>query len=96
MGLARNQQVAEPVKAKESVWTFRKIFPLISTATSISKKLTNTFDVLLVYLVVIGGASELMGRPLSWKFFLFSIFVLFADLIERRIKEDADLKNEKK
>lgn len=97
MALTSQQQIPKRPEEKQE-WTFRRLFGLGGAATAVSKVFTNPFDVLLGYLLLIAGVVELLGRHVSWFFWVIIILILFVDLLERRrdVVEPKKTKEEKK
>lgn len=83
MALTANQDIPKKQEVKES-WTVRSLFPFSGIAKSLTKSFHNPFDVLLGYLVLILGISELIGRDISLFFWILTISILVADIFERR------------
>ena len=99
MGLTAKQEFPDKKKESGSEWTIRRLFPFRIAVASLSKTFLNPFDVLLGYLVLILGLSDLLGRPMSLPLFCLTGAVLFADLYERNKPTEPKvekLKEEKK
>jgi hypothetical protein len=95
MALTAQQNIPEKPIVSEP-WTFRRLFPFAGAVTTLSKVFINPFDVLLGYLVFILGAAELLGRHVSWFFWVFAILILAADIFERHTGIPSDTKPEEK
>jgi len=85
MALTASQNIPERPKVESEPWTVRKLFPLNSVTTTLSKVILNVFDALLAYLILILGACVLVGRDVSWGFWVLALSLVVADLIERRV-----------
>lgn len=94
MALTSQQTIPEKPKQPEQPWTIKRLFPLAAMA-SITKVFKNPYDVLLGYLVLILGISELLGRHTSWYAWAFTFFLLFASFSEGT-PIDVNTKEEKK
>lgn len=84
MALTSEQNIPAKPKPPEEPWSFRKLFPLKATVSSLTKSFTTPFDILLVFQVVIIGISELIGRPVSLGMYFLTGLVLMADIVQRR------------
>lgn len=83
MGIATQQEI--PVKKVEGEqWTFKKLFSSNKTVETLASVFVNPFEVLLVYLVIIIGMVELLGRHVSWPMWAFTILIISAAVFERR------------
>lgn len=80
--MAQSQEVPKRKEEKEG-WTFKRLFPMSATVSTLTKTFSNPFDVLLGYLVAVIGIVELLGRHVSWTMWVFSSFILLAALYER-------------
>lgn len=95
MALTEKQDIpAKPTPPSEP-WTFRKLFPFKATVSSITKSFTNPFDILLCFLILIIGISELIGHQASWMMYVLATSILTADVVERQ-KVLPEKKKEKK
>lgn len=83
MGMAHEQDL--PLRKEvPQPWTARRLFPLAALSTAFSKSFINVFDVLLGLCVLFIGFAELLGRQLSWLFYVITMLIFFAAFIERR------------
>jgi len=91
MTLTSQQNIPEKPKASEP-WTLKRLFPFSAMLTPLAKTFVNPLDVLLGYLVLIVGLAELLGRNISWFFWVFIILILTADIYERHFVSPAETK----
>lgn len=84
MAIASEQDIPNRPAEQSEQWTFRRLFPFSGAVSSLTKAFANPFDVLLGYMVLVGGAAELIGHPMSWYFWVFAVLILISDLLERR------------
>ena len=83
MALTEQQDILQKPVVKEP-WTMRRLFPFLGTASAFAKVFANPFDMMLGFLVLVFGLTELLGREVSWMFLAFSVLVLAANIYERR------------
>ncbi len=82
MGLAEKHDIpTKPVAAEP--WTFKRLFPFSGAVTNIAKVFVNPLDVLLGYLVIMLGIAELIGRHVSWQFWVLTLLILGATVFQR-------------
>ena len=94
MALTADQDIPNKPEVRES-WSFRRLLSF-GAANTLVKVFGNPFDVLLGFVVFILGIAELLGRQISWGFWVFAILILLADLLERHIGIFVDTKLEEK
>lgn len=84
MSLARMQTFDEEPKTSE-VWSIRKI--LSSSAVAVRAVVEKVFvhieDFLLVYLTLVMGISELLGKVLSWRLYALILVLLAINFVRR-------------
>ena len=95
MALTEYQDIPKKPEVKEP-WTIKRLLPFASVTSSIAKVFASPLDILLGYLVFILGIAELIGRNVSWFIWVFTVLILAADIFERRISTQLDIKKEKK
>lgn len=84
MPLTNNQDIPEKPRQASEPWTIKKLFPFKATVSALTKSFTNSFDILLCFLVLIIGVSELIGNKISWMLYILTTFILVASLIQRK------------
>lgn len=86
MALTNEQSIPDRPVVKEP-WTVRRLFPL-SVITSISKVFTNPLEILLAFLIIVLGIAELIGRHVSWFYFVLTILILTANVLKSYRREE--------
>ena len=84
MALTAQQNIPEKPKISEP-WTFRRLFPFAAMASTLSKVFINPFDILLGFIILVIGLVELMGKDVSWGFYILAVLILLAALFERHV-----------
>lgn len=83
MALTSEQNIPEKPKEKDQPWTFRRLFPFAAMTSAFAKTFITPFEVLLGFNLLIIGVVELVGRHVSWGFYLIAILLLGAAIFER-------------
>lgn len=94
MALTADQDIPNKPEVREP-WSFRRLFSF-GAANTLAKVFTNPFDILLGFLVLIVGITELLGRRISWPMWVFIILILLCNLLERHSSIIFNIKPEKK
>ena len=82
MGIAIEQDT--PLKPQEkSTWSRRALFPAKAVASALGKQFTSPFEILSGFLIVVVSIAELIGRQVSWLFWVLLFFVVSAAFVER-------------
>lgn len=84
MPLTFQQEIKEKPKAPQEPWSFNKLFPLKATVSSLTKSFSTPLDILLFFLILIIGISELIGGEVSWMLYTLTVFILVANVVERQ------------
>ena len=84
MALTSQQDIPPQPKVESEPWSMRRLFPLGAIGT-LSKVFVNAFDVLLGILILLLGMAVIIGRHVEWGFWILTISLVIADLLERRV-----------
>lgn len=95
MGIASKQELPQKQIEKQE-WSFKRVFPMAAMVSSFSKTFINPFDVLLGFLVLVIGITEVIGHKVSLMMWVLTISILLADLLERNKEEIPQPKKEEK
>lgn len=80
MGLASKQELP-PLKKESAPWSIRHLLSSAPIVASFTKSFSNPFEWLLAYMLLIIGAGELLGRHISWIFYVLTLSLFLAALI---------------
>lgn len=93
MALAEQQDIPKREETKTE-WSFRRLFPFAGAVSAVAKSFTSPFDVLLALIAAVIGTAELIGRDISWPFWVFAFALLVCSLAERHKPTTSDNKSE--
>lgn len=86
MVLTSEQEIKNKPEVKEP-WTFKRLFPFGGAVSAITKIFVNPLDVLFGFAVLIIGIIELLGKQVSWGFYILAILILTASFVERLLEK---------
>lgn len=83
MGLANEQELPAQISVAKTEWSVRRLFPLKAISNVLTKTFLNVFDILLGFSISIIGFAEILGREVSWLFYVVAFGILVASFLER-------------